>query len=307
MSDTFIGEFEYRKFYGKIKFNDESLTEEQLIGICEYLDGKKYQDGVNVVENVLNDFLWFIIRKPSKDPYYLPAVESFLKSDYFSNKLKNDISLISQKVSGHTKLKKILESPTHLNDFDSATLQDIVKVFREYREKKKEDPNVNGLANQIFRRYMFVLDGEGPYQFVKSEYSDTELAKMFLSHAGLHQFAAHYNGVGVNLLELNEEHLIAIYESFERYLPDKKDEFVKLVRRNDSFAPGNFVNSYYKFVENGFSCKNLKFGELVADSGEYKINKTAEEEANETIRKGFLKHIERERKGNKELKKVTGE
>ena len=60
MASSFVGQYEYNDFCRKVKFGDPTLSVERLIDICNYLDGKQYDDNGRVIPNVLDDFIYQI-------------------------------------------------------------------------------------------------------------------------------------------------------------------------------------------------------------------------------------------------------
>ena len=61
-----------------------------------------------------------------------------------------------------------------------------------------------------------------------------------------------YSGCGVDRKYFSEAHLLSLYKKFIKYFPDKKENFIELVKRVPGLAPTNFVSSYLKFIYNKF-------------------------------------------------------
>lgn len=302
MTSGFIGQYEYNDFCRKVRFGDYNLTIEKLIDICNYLDGKHYDDNGRIINNVLDDFIYQIIRKPYYAAEFPKEIIDFIKSDYFSDKVKKDIYKMTRNLDGYKDINKLLKSNINVNDFDLFSLNDISDAFYMYCDNKKIDKDINVKIPIIFNKYMFILDGEGPVEFIKNNYNEKELAKEFLTNVGLVPTPTYYQDNRFDRIEFNEDHLIAIYKQFEKYMPDKKEAFVKLVRLNKVFSAKEFISNYSKFVEDNFSCKSLN---LTKDKKELKEESQwkniVNDKNNEDIKNLFLKYVNKEKK---ELKKT---
>ena len=106
MTASFIGHYTYNDFCRKIKFPDYDLTVEKIIDLCEFLDGKQFDDNGKIIKNVLDDFLYQIIRKSSFDPEYPEVIMEFIKTDYYSDRVKKDIYKMTKNLEGYEKANK---------------------------------------------------------------------------------------------------------------------------------------------------------------------------------------------------------
>ena len=180
MTAGVVGQYTYDDFCRKVMFPDTDLTVDKLISICKFLDGKQLIEDDRVVNNALDLYIYYIIRRPYIDPTYSKVIEDFIKSDYFSDKVKKDTYKMTKKLENYKKVNKLLKSDIHVNDFDLETLNDINDAYYEYSEISKYDKNINVKIPVIFNRYMFVLDGNGPVDFIKNNYTEEELGKEFV-------------------------------------------------------------------------------------------------------------------------------
>ncbi len=290
MTPSLVGQYTYDDFCRKVLFPDADLTVEKLISICKFLDGKKLEDNGRIVNNALDLYIYYIIRRPYIDPTYSKVIEDFIKSDYFSDKVKKDTYKMTKKLDNYKNVNKLLRSDIHVNDFDLETLNDINDAYYEYSEISEYDKNINIKIPIIFNRYMFILDGNGPVEFVKNNYTEEELGKEFLTNIGMIPVPSFYKENVVSRLEFNEEHLIAIYKQFEKYMPNKKNEFIKFIKMIEKLSAKEFITNYFKFVNNNYSCKNLEL------SNECPMKDERENKMNQAIKDLFMKHINKEKK-----------
>lgn len=302
MATSFVGQYLYDDYCRRVRYGDPELTVEKLTEICNFLDGKKCDDNGKIIKNVLDDFIYQIVRKPYYDPEYPSEIEEFIKSDYFSDKIKKDILKMTKSLDGYERINKMLKSKLNLNDFDLDALNDISDAFFEYSERKEIDKDVNIKTPIIFNKYMFVLDGSGPVLFIINNNTQEELAKEFLTNVGLFPEPEYYKNMGLNRLELNEDHLISIYKEYEKYLPEKKDDYVSLVKANKSFSPFDFITNYNKFVKNGFSTKSLNLSKDNKEPTDASYwHSKSEDLLNDDIKNMFIKYINKDKKLKKTI------
>ena len=295
MTARFIGHYTYNDFCRKIKFPDNDLTVEKIIDLCEFLDGKQFDDNGKLIRNVLDDFLYQIIRKPNFDPEYPEVIMNFIKTDYYSDRVKKDIYKMTKSLEGYENINKMLRSKDNMNDFDLFSLNDINDALYEYGERGEIDKNINVKTPVVFHKYMFALDGEGPVSFIINNYKEDELGKEFLTNVGLIPAPEYYQGKTLNRLEFNEEHLIAIYKEYEKYMPNRKDDFVKFVKTNKEFSPREFVSNYLSFIENDFSYKPASTSKKeIKDIALWRS--LVDEKQNDEIKNSFLKYINKDKK-----------
>lgn len=301
MTASFVGQYDYNNFCRKIKTGDSTLTVDKIIEICNFLNGKYFDDNGRLITNALNDFIYQIIKKAYYEIDYPQIIKDFIKTDYYSNKVKSDIFALTKNLDGYDRMNKMLLSDINMNDFDLFTLNDINDALYECIEKRKIDKDINVKIPIIFRKYMFALDGVGPVDFIINNYTSEELGKEFLINSGLVPHQSFYKGKKVNRLEFNEEHLILIYKFFDKYMLDKKENYVEFIKRNEDFNASTFIANYLEFIENDFSCESITFYNNIEKLNTVEWEKVLEEKANNKIKNLFFDHVNKDKK---ELKKT---
>lgn len=256
MEKQLISKGEYNSYLEKTRWADDNRTElDDIIDIFEYLKDKNVKDysfdsKPKIIENAHLDFIIVALGRSHFSPYYNHATENFLKSDYLSGELKKEIiNMLGSNCS--KELFDLLNSEKEITDFSKEEIKVIEDSLRElYKKTKGKKKEKCGDMRDIFAEYIFVLDGIGPIEYMKEKYKE-KLPIVMLENSGLPSFASYYSGYGVDSRYLGEKHLLSIYKKFDKFYPDKKQEFVKMVNRIRRLTPTEFINNYLEFSRNG--------------------------------------------------------
>ena len=259
MEKVFISGGEYNSFLETTKYSDSTgFDVNRIIEIYEYLKDKKTEEksfyrGTKKIENAHLDFLRIALDRIYFSPKYNQATEDFLKSDYLSEELKNEIYDVLKGTCCSEQLMVLLSSERRINDFSKNEIKEIeeslCRISSELSDKKDW-----GKCKEIyamFEDYIFVIDGVGPIEYIK-EKNGSELPIIMLEKSGIPSYESYYSGYGVDRRYLGENHLFSIYKKFAKFYPDKADEFVKMVRAISRLTPTEFMINYLSFVRNGF-------------------------------------------------------
>ena len=325
MKKQLISWGEYNYYLEKTRWADDNeTTVDDLIDIYEYLKDKSvkeysFDDEPNIIKYAHIKFLSIALGRSHVFAYYNPGTEGFLKSDYISKEIKREIKKIL-KHNCSLRLMDLLKSEKDIKDFSKKELKEIDDAFCDNFDKLSERKKKEKCSEvwDIFNNYIFLLDGEESINYIKEKYGD-ELPIIMLENSGVPSYPSYYSGYGVNSKYLGEQHLLSLYKKFDKFYPDKKKEFVRMVEWIKRLTPTEFVINYLEFVRNGLDSNfNNKEGNISVDGlhgntrdfvGLLSISKALgnddadEIDAHYLIRRRFFKMIEEYEK-NKELKQL---
>lgn len=257
MKKTIIEAYEFARLSDKTRCLKSNIDVNELIEAYEYLKDKKYKEeslgSTRVVENAHIEFLSNALNRTYFYEDYNKPTEEFIKSSYLSTDLKKEIlSLLEGNCN--KKLEALLKSDTETKDFTKEEIKEIrdslAKLYKKLTNKEEKE-KCNDI-HALLEDYFFVLDGEGPIEFIKEEYGN-ELPNFIIDKSAFPSIPTYYSGYGVNRRFLNEDHLFSMYKKYVKFYPDKADEFVNLVNSIYILRPTEFINNYFEFVRNGFN------------------------------------------------------
>ena len=257
MEKEFISGREYNQILETTRWiDDNGTTVDKIIETFEYLKNKKTEDNfmgkVAEIKNARLDFLRTALDRMYFFPKVNEATEQFLKSDYLSEELKKEIiSVLNGNCS--SEVMTLLNSSKHTNEFSKEEIKEIINsINRIYDSSKDEERDEYGDLIDVLNNYFFVIDGDGPIEYIKEKYGQ-ELPIVMLECTGVISQASYYSGIGVNSSHLGEEHLFSLYKKFVKYYPDKAEEFVKMIFVISRLTPTEFINNYHMFIKNGLN------------------------------------------------------
>ena len=232
-----------------------TATCDDLINIHKYLLDKVVVDYNNeiVKDKPSDEFIMTALYRVRFAPKFSASMEEFIKSEYLSNCLKNNIYYILSKLDGYDSVLKLLSSDINLYEYK---LLDLIKIYNGlieyYSNSKRRKYEENNLAIECFNQYMFFQDTVAAVDYIKTVYPKNELFKEILANSGIVPSEGHYSCLGMSAYYLNHEHLISVYNKIKKYYPEVTDEFVKLVNNMDNMSPNIFIANYFIFVDNDF-------------------------------------------------------
>ena len=233
----------------KIKLGDSSLSSGRITTFCDFLKGKECCKSGLTEEDALTCF----IKESTKVRQSHPEVtKDFFSSDYFSKKVKAIILQEMSSSSEYKELKKLLDSFTNINDFDTEVL---IRIDEILSKASGDERRVNTLVDNgddslaLFKRCMLLSDGRGPIEYIKERYSDEAIAKGIIDTGGI---GIQENGIGKGLIV---ENIMSLYDMFLKYLPDKAEAFRLFVTETNVSLTNKFKSSYDTFVINEISQK----------------------------------------------------
>lgn len=218
-------------------YKDADLN--SMIDIYEYF---KTNNGMIYTIEYIDTLLEISCHQPN----YPKALEEFFLSDYFSDIIKEILKTQIDKEES----KKILKQDKLFNDYTKEELFTISRGIHQSNIKANNGDIID--FDNLLTNYLFLLDGEGPIEYIKSKYDLRTLAKELLEHTGLYAIPIYYSGCGVNRKYFSEEHLLSLYKKIIKYFPNKRENYIELVKKVPGLAPTNFVSSYLKFIYNKF-------------------------------------------------------
>lgn len=254
MKKQFIEGSEYNGLLEKTRYGIKKV--EDAVDIYEFLKDKTTEVSViggddEILENPHLAFLerLFIRSMSDRACGFTETDEEFLKSNYLSGELKKEIS---NRLNNRSKeLTKLLNSEKQINDFSKEEIKEIIELFRTISNSLSDKTKSEcGSFCHLFEEYIFVLDGNGPIEYIKEKYGK-ELPIAMLERSNVVSRASYYSGYGVDGSLLGDRHLFSLYKKFVKYYPDKADEFVKMVMSISKLTPTEFITNYLSFVRNG--------------------------------------------------------
>ena len=251
MERQFIEGYEYNGLLDTIRYGIKKVDD--AIDIYEFLKNKKTKvhgiDGDEIIENPHFGFLERLFNKSMSDFAcgLKETDEEFLKSNYLSKELKQEIySKLSKNCS--KELTTLLRSEKQVTDFSKKEIKEILALFKT-TANASTDKTEYGKLYYLFGEYLFILDGNGPIEYIKEKYGE-ELPIAMLNRSNVIVSASYYSGYGVDSRLLGDRHLFSLYKKFLKYYPDKADEFVKMVMSIKTLTPTEFITNYLSFVRN---------------------------------------------------------
>ena len=227
--------------YGEVSGSD-------LIEIHKYLKGKQVTDYIKINDAGKN-FLYQVLSRSFYFPFYEKANIDFLSSDYMSDEMKNII--VGATLENYSKeLLDILNNNKHFNNYTS---EELTKIYDEFTSSKSKYLLYEKMA---LEDYLFYLDGDGVVEFVKSKYDDRLLALLMLQHSAI-DASIYYANNNLVEYEFNENHLLSLYDKYNKYLSEKKDDYFDFVNNINYLTPYNFTENYNTFINNGFNSNFL--------------------------------------------------
>lgn len=242
--------------YGLNYYGNNNDGIDKIYEIYEYLKDKKSvkQFGEIKVPNAHLEFLHNALVRRHNIPDYNSDIELFLKSNYIVEELKKEIYIVISDDSCYAQLCELMNSEKSINDFSKEELSLIFdSLLRKYNTTSNVDiKNKCNDIDCILRDYIFILDGEGSIDYIKERYKD-ELPSIIIEKSGMIASPTYYSGYGIDRSLLGENHLFSIYKKYDKYYPDKTDEFVNMVNSIDYLTPTEFITNYLLFVQNGMN------------------------------------------------------
>ncbi len=244
--------------YGLNYYGNNNDGIDKIYEIYEYLKDKKSvkQFGEIKVPNAHLEFLYNALVRRHNTPDYNSDIELFLKSNYIVEELKKEIYVVISDDSYYKQLCELMNSEKSFNDFSKEELSLIFdSLLRKYNTTSNVDiKNKCNDIDCILSDYLFILDGEGPIDYIKERYNE-ELPRIIIEKSGLISSPTYYSGYGIDTSLLGDEHLFSIYKKIVKYYPDKSDEFVNMVNNINYLTPTEFLTNYSLFVQNIFKRK----------------------------------------------------
>ena len=261
MEKRYITKDEFDKYNDRTKFRNENDTKYSLMKIYEYLEDKRVVGKDSEIKYPAEVFLLKTIARTRRYPEYISYVEDFIKSDYFASILKEDIYNMTCTLSCCSYVNVLLNTPMNFNQLSKEQLQLIENGIHAYFRFVGRNKEYFACISEIFKEYLFTLDGYGAIQYINDKYNKNEMGNEILRHSGMVPNSEYYYGKGISVVYLNDSHLFSIYKKIEKYMPENKEEFVSFVMNMKCLSASNFVHHFKKFANNNFTCENLNFDE----------------------------------------------
>lgn len=231
MEKKYVCQEEFKKYLLDARFG--GLTPEEIDNYCSYLSDKILRDGEKSAQYA---FLSKMTIKIGFSPNYVDKTEKYIISPEFSQKMKRIILDVIKEQGEFESLKSVLEGNVNVNDFTVETLEEIRKALVCSQEKDSSNDTL-----ELFDRYMFVLNGKGPRMFIRQLYSTDKLALKFLD-------------IGNIDTKIYDDKMLTKYEifisnMFQRYLPEYKRDYAKMLVTNNFDTIADFCEKYRLFVK----------------------------------------------------------
>ena len=223
-----------------------------LVKQFEYLKNKRIADQYYRTENPMISFLFKAVEVTRSIPDYPAAVKGFLETDIVSDTMKEYIYNMLKDTDTDIELLALLQSEASFNEFTKEQIAGIRKALETLFNTKGVIGEDNYQIYGMFNDYIFQLNGNGPIDYIKSLFTEEELAKEFLTHSGMKTDVSFYANRGMQTIDLNNYHLASIYRKFDKFLPEKKMEFYYMVKQTPLLSGADFVANYFKFINNNF-------------------------------------------------------
>lgn len=242
--------------YGLNYYGNNNDGIDKIYEIYEYLKDKKSvkQFGEIKVPNAHLEFLHMALDRGRDVPDYNSDIEIFLKSDYIAKELKKEICYVISNDSCYKQLCELINSERSINDYSkeeiSLIFDSLLKTFNT--TSNADIKNKCSDIDCILQDYIFILNGEGPVNYIKERYKD-KLPHIIVEKSGLISSPTYYSGYGIDRSLLGENHLFSIYKKYDKYYPDKTDEFVNMVNNVNCLTPTEFLTNYLLFVQKGMN------------------------------------------------------
>lgn len=238
--------------YNRIMSGMGSMTLNQLIQAHKMLAGKSCKTyyetikdcGVEFLEELFNlDWGRTIIY------HYSTGAQEFFKSEYLSDYFKESIKKLLSQEELSDVVNNALNSDKLINDMSEEEIKAIRSSIHDfYNNSDPEEPNISG----YFISLVYKLDGKGAISYMKNTIDNSSLASRILLTTGLNDRASYYSGRGVIYGDLNEEHLVEIFNKLLKIDQNYAVEFVKMVMSMKTLGATEFITSFENFARNNF-------------------------------------------------------
>ena len=251
MAKGFVSIYEFHRYIINARFG--KVTSESIARYCNFLEGKDLKEDGKNDKCAEHEFLSQATKMSDASSHYSEEIEKYIKSRDFLNKIKRWILNVINNSSEFDLLREKLNTDTDINDYSVQELQLIDKALRTCSSDDE--------LLAIFERYMFVLDGTGPANYIRSLYpSEQDLALEFLNKSNVEI------GRKTDCDGLLIEYIMAIYRMYHKYLPQYENNYYKLIEFGGFLSLDEFVLEYKEFVNSGFEIEDsYKFDEKSED------------------------------------------
>ena len=266
-----LGEISFLEIHNYYKFLNGKLIHGDVNSIDEipcrsYLCGAHLKEVMSPAQRV---FVAQITKRSTYCSYYGKTTETYIRSNTFSNAMKKCILHEIEGLDNTNKANQILKSEIPFNDLNPISLRKIEMALSKC-------PDNTFL--EAFERYMFVLNGDGPIEYIKSKYSDKkELALSFLVNLGIDLDVEEKSWLEQLIEDIENgekektekppeeelsngllvEFLIALAALFHKYLPEEQASFISFVEKGDFLTHREFVTLYKRFVREDFEYETI--------------------------------------------------
>lgn len=182
---------------------------------------------------------------------YPVEIVKFIKSKYLSDYFKNEIKFLLDGEDIDNNVKNLIESDKKINDMSEEEIKGIALAIKKYEYYEEAT-----VAN-LFRTYLYKLDGEGVISYIKNNIDGHDLISHILHTSGLSARASYYSGRGVNIGDLNESHLEKIFKELLKLDISYALEYVKMVQQMKTLGATEFIKTFFNFAENNFKAEDM--------------------------------------------------
>lgn len=252
---TEISMDDYIKIESKI---DSIMSEEKLIETHKNLIGKTCKNYFHEIKDCGVDFIGKFLTNDRRTVVYeySKGAKKFIKSKYLSDYFKTSIRKLLSNEELSEVVLNALNSDKLINDMSEEEILAIYSAIKGYYGHSPIIDMAN--AGNYFMQLLYKLDGEGVISFIKNNVSTSDLARYILSTSGLNESASYYSGRGCNYGDLNENHLVAIFNKLFKIDADYATNFAEMVYQMKTLGATEFINSFMDLAANGFKMESLK-------------------------------------------------
>lgn len=239
-----ISKEDFEKYLGEIGNKNNNL--EDLIKIHKSLIGKVYGKNIDCAIRFISKL--FAISYGQNYPYsYTKGASDFIKSKYLSDYFKAEIKKV---IKDSDNIIDSLDSVKLINDMCEKEIKEIMDAINKYY--KHRDGTDKSELLRFFEAYLYNLDGKGVISYLKNNIHPRNTAFYILESSGVCSEAGYLSGRGANLRDLNDEHLIAIFNKLLVLDINYALEFVKMVDGMEILGGTEFIETFHRFVRNKF-------------------------------------------------------